>query len=112
MSPRPERMEGACADLNDAFQRIRRRVGENELLRLLIEMLEAGDIELCKERSGDEVRYWLAAKDTCFARRFLEMENDIRAEIAEGFLTGIYVFSVDIGEPLDVRWEIRRRPVN
>jgi hypothetical protein len=107
-------MQSAYAGLNDTFQRIGRRDGEDELLRLLIDMLAAGDIELCKERSGDQVRFWMAARDTCFATRFLAMEDDIRAGIAECFLAGVLVFTVDSdsGEPLDVRWVTRYRSVN
>jgi hypothetical protein len=105
-------MQSAYASLNDTFQRIRRRDGENELLRLLIDMLEAGDIELCKERSGGRVQYWMAARDTSFATRFLAMEDDVRAGIAECFLEGSVVFEVDTGGRLDVRWHIRRLCVN
>ena len=112
MHPISERAPSPYAGLNDAFQRIRRRDGENELLRLLIDMLEAGAIELCKERSDDQVQYWMAARDTCFATRFLAMENDVRAAVADLFLEGLLVFRIDTGKTVNVQWAIRHLSVH
>jgi hypothetical protein len=74
-------------------------------------MLEAGDIKLFAEGSGDDVQCWMAAKDSCFATRFLAIENKLWAAIAHLFLTGQIIFGVDT-DPFNVRWYTRRLPVN
>ena len=95
----------------EALQRILARDGENELLRLLVDLIEAGDILLCEERSGECITSWMAAKDSCLATRPYTIDNDVQAALAEGFLAGSFIFSVDI-DPLNVRWRCRSLPVN
>jgi len=107
-----ENLQGAYAALHDALQQIwRRNDEEHELIRLLIDMLEAGDIKLCNESGGDHIQCWMAATDSCFAPRVLAIEDELRAAFAQLLLNGELTFSVDI-DPLNVRWYTECPPVN
>jgi hypothetical protein len=110
--------------LSDVFQHLLRRDGENELLRLLFDMLEAGAIRPCEERSGDLGQYWTAARNTCFSNRFPAIEHEVEAGSPNSFSGAFWYFALAVN-PLTLngsrdafpsieargevfRWEFRR----
>lgn len=69
-------------ELNEVLQIIRGREPDNELIRLLIDMLDAGDIE-----KGEGEGVWVAAADTRFSTEHFAEGNLVREGIAHLFLT-------------------------
>lgn len=97
----------ALKDLGGALRQILSRDGENELLLLLIDMYEAGHLEsLVDVTRIAPIRWWKATEKNSYLDRAIAMVNDVRGGIAEGFLEGLFVFTVEGGKPLDVRWRI------
>jgi hypothetical protein len=89
-------------ELNEVLQIIRGREPDNDLMRLLVDMLDAGDIE---KGAGEGV--WIAAADTRFSTgRFVE-EDRVREAVAYLFLTREIEFRIRAGNRLDVEWHIR-----
>src|SRR5579863_1477073 len=91
----PKHKQHSSSDLSRAFEDIKRRGKETEVEQLLTDMLEAGELEPCEERSYGRVRYWKAARNSRFADRPLLIENIVRECVAELFLRGEIIFTVD-----------------
>jgi hypothetical protein len=93
------------AGLNETFMIIWRRNKDREILTLLSAVLEAGELELCKDISHETVRYWERAASTDFeARRHLmrDMSDLAQWAVAEAFLRGHVAFTVDEVNPARV----------
>jgi hypothetical protein len=100
----------ARVELADTLRAILRRDGENELIRLVLDICEADQLQPY-EHEG--IRYWQPAEECGFASRVFAFENEMRAAMASLFFDRLIVFSVEGGIPLDVRWilsGVRRRP--
>ena len=89
-------------ELNEVLQIIRGREPDNELIRFLIDMLDAGDIE-----KGEGEGVWIAAADTRFSTERFAEEDWIREANAYLFLTREIEFRIRAGNRLDVEWHIR-----
>ena len=89
-------------ELNEVLQIIRGREPDNDLIRLLVDMLDAGDIE-----KGEGEGVWIAAADTRFSTGRFAEENLVREGIAHLFLTRELEFRIKTGSRLDVEWCIR-----
>ena len=93
--------------LRNSFEEIRRQYKEREALpQLLIDMLEAGELEPCIEASRGRIRYWKAGKRDRFVNRHLLMETEVSVATVDLFLDGLIVFTVDADNPPQVRWRV------
>lgn len=86
-------------ELNEVLEIIRGREPDNELIRLLVDMLDAGDIE-----KGEGEGVWIAAADTRFSTERFAEEDLVREGIAHWFLMRRFEFRIWTGNRLDVEW--------
>src|ERR1035438_5464642 len=101
----PQHVKATEADLRSALERILHRMGDDPLVRLLIDLQGTGQLESFEQQNGKErTIYWKAARRNDFATRFLAIENDIQSAVAEGFLAQFVIFSITPGPPIDILW--------
>ena len=92
----------AHLELADTLRAILKLHGENELVRLVLDICEAGQLQ--PYQCGG-IRWWRPSDDCSFASRAFALDNQIREAIASLFFEHMLVFSVEAGTPLDVRWK-------
>jgi hypothetical protein len=97
---RPD-LNRARVKLADTLRTLLRRDGENELIRLVLDICEA---EQLQPYEHEGIRCWQPAEECRFASRVFAFENEVRAAMALLFFRRMIVFSVEAGIPLDVRW--------
>jgi hypothetical protein len=94
----------ARVELADTLRTILRRDGENELIRLVLDICEAGELQPYEHKG---IRCWQPASDCRFASRLFGFENQTRAATASLFFDRLTVFSVEVGTRLEIRWIAR-----
>lgn len=103
----------ARADLLDGLQTILRRDGESELVRVLVDLFEAGQLELVYLQEGcQRIRFWQVAKDTDLVARCYAIRNDVEAAFVRLLIKGSVVFSVEARTLPAVVWRVVDTSVN
>ena len=104
-------INAAEVDLREALEQISHSMGDDPLVRLLVDLREAGQLESFKQQNGEErTTFWRAASRNDFATRFFAIDNDIQSAVAEGFLAQFVVFSISPGPPIDILWRLAEAP--
>jgi len=101
--------ESLREDFDDVW---RRRKKSRALVTLLVEMLEAGALELCHLNVPSPHRYWTTSGDGRFTDRHLLIDHVCSATIADLFLAREIVFTTDADSPPEVRWSVLPGSVN
>jgi hypothetical protein len=97
--------------LREALRRILRYMGDDPLVRLLIDLEEAGQLESFEQQNGEKrTTFWRVALRNNFATRFLAIENEIQSGLAEVVLAQFVIFSITPGPPIDILWQLAESP--
>jgi hypothetical protein len=107
----PQSDDSSDVGLREALQRILHYMGDDPLVRLLIDLEEAGQLESFEQRNGEKpTTFWRVVLGNNFATRFLAIENEIQSALAEGVLTQFVIFSITPGPPIDILWQLAESP--